>query len=114
MRRSSIGSNAWAGDRKAGQAWQIAAAVIAMAALAGGSRTAEAQASGRLQVAATVVPAAAARETRSGVQALLLAGPASGVFHTSLATIIAEPARDSRPASEADPRRIVTVNYLAN
>ncbi len=94
--------------------WQIAAAVIAVVVLTGGSRTAEAQASARVQVAATVIPAAAAWETRDGVLALLRTQPTGGMLHTSVATIVSEPATVPAGQGEADPRRILTVNYLAN
>lgn len=102
------------GGSNVGHPWQIAAAVIVAVVLAGGFRTAEAQASARLQVAATVVPATAAWESQSGVQALIQAGTAGEAVHTSVATITSEPRLDPRTAVEADPRRIVTVNYLAN
>lgn len=107
FRRSPDGS-------EVGRAWQIAAAVILAGVLSGVSRPVCAQATGRLQVAATVVPATAAWEAQDGVKAFLQKRPASGVIQTALATIVSETPAVSSARPEPDPSRILTVNYLAN
>lgn len=104
--RSLVGS-------KAGQAWQIAAALIALTCLGGLGRTVAAQSTGRLQVAATVVPVAAAVEALDGVRILLDADSLQSGWQTPLVTIVqAVPSEvEERHATGA---RILTVNYLAN